>query len=134
MSIMAAVQDGMVILDLEDDGPIVLVPEVSNLHLCPVEPVVVSVLEGVDVLQFDVLELSLEVVVAVRDDEVEMALNGGIDLDLLEGVVGVGVLLVVVASVMVAHLKLIIVLHDSYRYLYHTGQGKGNAGFIVCIN
>ena len=111
MSIVAAVQDGMVILDLEDDGPVMLIPEVSDLDLSPVEPIMVSVLQCVDVLQFDVLELALEVVVTERDDEVEMTLNGGINLDLLEGVVGVGVLLVVVVIVMVAHLKLIIELH-----------------------
>lgn len=111
MSIVAAVQDGMMILDLEDDGPVMLIPEVSDLDLSPVEPIMVSVLQCVDVLQFDVLELALEVVVTERNDEVEMTLNGGIDLDLLEGVVGVGVLLVVVVIVMVAHLKLIIVLH-----------------------
>lgn len=111
MSIVAAVQDGMVILDLENDGPVMLIPEVSDLDLSPVEPIMVSVLQCVDVLQFDVLELALEVVVTERDDKVEMTLNGGIDLDLLEGVVGVGVLLVVVVIVMVAHLKLIIELH-----------------------
>lgn len=111
MSIVAAVQDGMVILDLENDGPVMLIPEVSDLDLSPVEPIMVSVLQCVDVLQFDVLELALEVVVTKRDDKVEMTLNGGIDLDLLEGVVGVRVLLVVVVIVMVAHLKLIIELH-----------------------
>ena len=113
MSIVAAVQDGMMILDLEDDGPIVLVPEVSNLDLSPVEPIMVSVLQSVDVLQFDMLELSLEVVVTEWDDKVEMTLNGGIDLNLFEGVMRVGVMLlvVVVVIVMVAHLKLIIVLH-----------------------
>lgn len=109
MSIVAAVQDGMVILDLEDDGPVVLIPEVSDLDLSPVEPIMVSTLQCKDVLQFDMLELALEVIVTERDDKVEMTLNSGIYLDLLEGVVGVGVLLVVVI-VMVAHLKLIIVL------------------------
>lgn len=102
----------MMILDLEDDGPVMLIPEVSDLDLSPVEPIMVSVLQCINVLQFDVLELALEVVVTERDDKVEMTLNGGINLDLLEGVVGVGVvLLVVVVIVMVAHLKLIIVLH-----------------------
>lgn len=111
MSIVAAVQDGMVILDLENDGPVMLIPEVSDLDLSPVEPIMVSVLQCIDVLQFDVLELALEVVVTEWNDKVEMTLNGGINLDLLEGVVGVGVLLVVVVIVMVAHLKLIIELH-----------------------
>lgn len=113
MSIVAAVQDGMVILDLEDDGPIVLVSKISELDLSPVEPIMVSILQRVNVLQFDMLELSLKVVVTEWDDKVEMALNGGIDLNLFEGVVGVGMVLLVVVMVivMVAHLKLIIVLH-----------------------
>lgn len=133
MSIMAAVQDGMVILDLVDNGPVVLISKFSNLDLCPVEPIMMSVLECVNVLQFDVLELALEVVVAERGNKVEMSLNGGIDLDLFEGIMGVGVLLVVVI-VMVAHLKLIIVFYYPYRYLYHTRLGDRDTGFMVCIN
>lgn len=136
MSIMAAVQDGMVILDLENDGPIVLISKLSNLDLRPVEPIMMSVLEREDMLQFDVLELTLEVIVAERNDKIEMSLNGGIDLNLLEGIMRVRVvlLLVVVVIVMVAHLNLIIVLHYPYRYLYRTGLENGSAGFIVCIN
>jgi len=63
-----AIEDGVVILDLKDNGPVVLVSEFSNLALSPVEPVVLSALLGIHVFELDVVELALEVVFDKRSD------------------------------------------------------------------
>lgn len=65
---MDAVKDSMMVLNLEYNCPIVLISELSHFHLGPVEPVMVAIVFGINVLKFPVLELSLEVVVSEGDD------------------------------------------------------------------
>lgn len=74
----------LMLLDLKDDSPVVLVSKVSSLELSPVFPVMRSHLLGVGMLKLDVFVLSLEVVNDLWSDEVEVAFNFAGDLDLLE--------------------------------------------------
>lgn len=111
MAFNTLLPDSLMLLDLEDDSPVVLISEVSSLELSPVVPVVMSGLLGVDVLELDVIVLSLEVLNDLGLDELEVALNVTADFDLLEGLVRVRVgtaavlvVVVMVVVVLVAHL------------------------------
>lgn len=68
VALMDAIEDGVVIFDLKDNGPVVLVSEFSNLTLSPVEPVVLSALLGIHMFELDMVELALEVVFDKRSD------------------------------------------------------------------
>ena len=68
MALVNAIKNGVMIFNLKDNGPVVLVSEFSNLALSPVEPVVLSALLGIHVLELDVVELALEVVFDKRSN------------------------------------------------------------------
>lgn len=50
MSFVDTVQYGVMILDFEHNSPVMEVAELAGFHLCPVKPVMVSVLFRIDVL------------------------------------------------------------------------------------
>lgn len=87
MAFNTLLPDGLMLLDLEHDSPVVLVSKVSSLELGPVVPIMMSALLGVDMLKLDVIVLSLEVLNDLGLDELEVAFNVTGDFDLLEGLV-----------------------------------------------
>jgi hypothetical protein len=101
VALVAAIKDSMVILNFKHDGPIVLISKLSNLNLSPIEPIMSSAFLSIDVLKLDVLELSLEVVVNKWSDKVEMTLHSLVELNLLKGIMRVGVLLLVMMVIVV---------------------------------
>ena len=84
-------KDSLMLLDLKNDSPVVLISEVSSFKLSPIMPVVMSALLGIDVLKLDVVVLSLEVADDLWLDQVEMALNITGYFHLFEDFFGVGV-------------------------------------------
>lgn len=108
MALVDTVKMGFMTLNLEDNCPIMQLTGLSSLDLCPVEPVMMSTLLSIDMLKLDVLELSLEVVIDKWNDQVEVALCNFVgDINLLEGIMRVGVLLLVMmvlVVMLVAHL------------------------------
>ncbi len=103
-------KDSLMLLDLKNDSPVVLISEVSSFKLSPIMPVVMSALLGIDVLKLDVVVLSLEVADDLWLDQVEMALNITGYFHLFEDFFGVGVwtaamlVMVMLVVMLVAHL------------------------------
>ena len=75
MSLMDTVKNGMMILNFKDHSPVMFVSEITDLNLSPVEPIMLTVLLGIGMLQVDGFEFTLEVVVTEGDDEVEVTLD-----------------------------------------------------------
>jgi hypothetical protein len=124
MPLMDTVKNGMMILYFKDDSPVMFISEFSDLHLGPVEPVMLSVLLGVSVLEVGVSEFTLEVVITKRNNEIEVALDEIVlHLHLHEdGFVGSGVLmlgLVMMVVIAVAHFskRLYLLPKDSNIYI-----------------
>ena len=101
MSLVDTIKDGMVILDLKDNSPVVFVSELTNLALCPVEPVMLSTLLSIHMLKLYVIELALEVVFDKGCDQIKVTLDLTVNFYLLKSFVGVRVTLVVVVAMMV---------------------------------
>ena len=138
MSLMDTVKNGMMILNFKDDGPVVFVSELADLHLGPVEPVMLAVFLGIGVLKVHWFEFTLVVVVAEGNDEVEMALDQIVlDVNLNEGglvaFTSVSMLgLVMMVVVVVAHLfkRLYLLGKDSKIYIgKNTQRGIQFHGF-----
>ena len=138
MSLVDTVKNGMMILNFKDDGPVVFVSELADLHLGPVEPVVLAIFLGIGVLKVHWLEFTLVVVVAEGNDEVEVTLDQIVlDVHLHEGglvaFTSVGVLgLVMMVVVVVAHLfkRLYLLVKDSKIYIgKNTQRGIQFHGF-----
>lgn len=131
MSLVDTVKNGMVILNFKDNSPVMLITELSDLHLGPVEPVVLSVLLGIGVLEMDRFEFTLVVVVTKGDYEIEVTLDDFVlDVDLDEGgIMGVAVLMLRLVMVVVfAHFfkRLYLLRKDSKIYIGNRFQGQSS--------
>jgi len=81
---MDGVEDCSVVLDFEDNSPFVEVSECSSFDLNPVEPVVVTILLSIDVVDMNVIKLSVMFSLAKRENEIEVSLNSFINFNLLK--------------------------------------------------
>lgn len=135
---MDTVKNSVMILNFKDDGPVMFVSELADLHLCPVEPVMLAVLLGISVLKVHWFEFTLVIVVAERNDEVEVTLDQIVlDVNLHEGglvaFTSVSMLgLVMMVVVVVAHLfkRLYLLRKDSKIYIgKNTQRGIQFHGF-----
>lgn len=118
MALVAAVKNGMMIFDFVNDGPVMLVSKLSDLDLCPIEPVVMATFLSIDVLKLDVGELSLEVVIDEGSDKIEMTLHLSlVNIDLVESVMGMRIW---VASLIFVMVMLVVMLMAHLIFNYST--------------